>query len=890
MNAILPSGVEQYLKEAGFSATEMLLLRKLVEEDSLTIRELASKTGKSTGVLDQAMKKLMTKKIAQKNIINDQPRYSINSLDAVLRWVKQDMLERKSTLERRHENFESFIATLKVDKKRPDIEHFHGAEGMKQAYLKLLESGQELLTVTPILHLTEEDPFRLFRVEYFRRRQVRKIFQRILAPDSTLARRFQSRDPFEYRKTLLVSENELPVAFEKTIVGDTIACFNFDEESACFLKYPDLAKAERAAFETLWSRQLTESRSDAPTNVTTPAKIALKTRIYSSLREFVLSRRSMAMFGIFALVSGAMTFGLYQNNRELNLNRLQDKVLAIASTGVLQFQPSDIEAIRKPEDIKKPEYANLVATLNLIRRSNGGIQYAYVFRKTADPTKLEFVADADSLNPAEKKDLNHDGFIDEKDSLLTPGDPYDAFSSPSLLDGFKKPSTDIGHDQWGTFISGYAPIKNSKGEVIALLGVDVFISELDRISAESFTPVYFFCAFFILFLLIRFISLNRSLLGECAILLGKKKRIVFFWFLLFMILITCGLYAFDSHAHYRLTEENGERLMAIAATAASDFDPKDLNQLHFAQDMKTEAYQKVFRGLNEIRNKNPDVSYAYIMRLGTTEHLYEFVADADSNFNLPAYTKYSIFDTSALDAEDENIWPGFNYDDSNKKAYSRALNMPMHIEISDQWGRAVTGCAPIVRNSLILCIDKQIVTQDAYGMRWFTRRRLIKEKGDRLMTIATNAVGDFRPEDLRQLHFARDMKTDAYQKVFNQLNKIRNANPEISVAYIVRPTSDPVLFEFVANSDANYNLPFHSNSTIDDTDFGQDVDESPWPGYIYEDFFPVFRLATKRPAYGFAPVDKWGSTITGMAPIFENGVLIGILSLDVIIDNRDNLN
>ena len=52
MNAVLPAGIESYLKEAGFSATEMLLLRKLVEEDSLTIRELASKTGKSTGVLD----------------------------------------------------------------------------------------------------------------------------------------------------------------------------------------------------------------------------------------------------------------------------------------------------------------------------------------------------------------------------------------------------------------------------------------------------------------------------------------------------------------------------------------------------------------------------------------------------------------------------------------------------------------------------------------------------------------------------------------------------------------------------------------------------------------------------------------------------------------------
>lgn len=718
MNAILPSGIEQYLKEAGFSATEMLLLRKLVEEDSLTIRELASKTGKSTGLLDQAMKKLMTKKIAQKNIINDQPRYSINSLDAVLRWVKNDMLERKSALERRHENFESFIATLKVDKKRPDIEHFHGAEGMKQAYSKLLESGQELLTVTPILHLTEEDPFRLFRVEYFRRRQVRKIFQRILAPDSTLARRFQSRDPFEYRKTLLVSENELPVAFEKTIVGDTIACFNFDEESACFLKYPDLAKAERAAFETLWARQLTQSHADQPVSVA-PAKIALKTRIYSSMREFVLSRRSMAMFLIFALISGALTFGLYQNNRSLNFQRLRAKTQAIATTSALQFEAADIEAIRQKSDIQKPQYAKLISILNLVRRSDPDIQYAYLMRKTEDPKTLSFVADADSLHPHEKKDINNDGKIDAADTLSFPGDLYDVSTFPELVEGFNRPYADNKKqtDQWGTFISGYAPIRDESGETVAVLGFDFLATELDELSAESFAPVYFFIGFFLIFLIIRFSALNRSLLAECAGVMNENRRKVAIWIMFFLCVLFGALNAMQLYAQRLMIDETGKRLMAIAVTAANDFDPKDLEQFHFARDMKTEAYQRVFR----------------------------------------------------------------------------------------------------------------------------------------------------------------------------QLNAIRTKNPEISVAYIVRTTADPMQFEFVADSDANYNLPQFLNANINDTEFDEASDESPWPGYIYEDFFPVFRLATKRPAYGYAPVDKWGSTITGMAPIFQNGILVGILSLDVILDKNKNL-
>lgn len=551
MNAQLPAGIESYLKDAGFSATEMLLLRKLVEEDSLTIRELASKTGKSTGILDQAMKKLIGKKIAQRNIINDQPRYSINSLDAVVRWVKNDMLERKTTLERRHENFESFIATLKVDKKRPDIEHYHGEDGIKQAYLKLLESGQELLTFTPVLTLTEEDPLRMFRVEYFRKRQVRKIFQRILAPDTTLARRFQSRDPFEYRKTLLVSESDLPLTFEKTIVGDTIACFNFAEQSACFLRYPELANAERAHFEAMWVKELSHPHASESTRPV-PTPIALKTRIYSSLREFVLSRRSFAAFAIFALISGALTFGLYKNNRELNFQRLRDKTMAIATTGALQFDPQDIIVIQGKEDIDKPEYAKLVATLNLVRRSDADIRYAYIMRKTADPNYLRFVADADSLRPYEIVDLNNDGVIDAADQLSYPGDLYDVSRFPEMVEGFNRPYADLEQqtDQWGTFISGYAPIRDQLGQPIAILGFDFLATELDKLSAESFAPLYFFISFFLLFLAIRFSALNRSLLAECAMVMNDNRKKVMLW-IIFVLPLVLGAYFSVQHYSQR---------------------------------------------------------------------------------------------------------------------------------------------------------------------------------------------------------------------------------------------------------------------------------------------------------------------------------------------------
>ncbi len=697
MNTSLPLSIETYLKEAGFTQTEMLILRKLLEHNSLTIRELATKMGKSTGLIDQAMKKLMSKQIIKRETINGHPMYQIHSLDAVVQWVKTDMKGRKETLEKRQENFETFIATLKVDKHRPDMEHFSGIEGVEKAYDKLLAVGGEILTMMPVLYLAEDDPLRAFRVDLFRRRQVRKIFQRVLAPDSPLARRFQSRDMFEYRKTLLVPESELPITFEKTIAGGTVAYIDQKNLNACFLNFPEIAKTESATFEALWNRtQSDEKNGNGPVSAAaTQTLVPLSTRIFSRLREFFLGKRSIVALIIFAMLSGILTFGLYKTNRDLNLERLKEKVMSIASTGALQFDAADIDAVWKPEDITKPQYAKLVATLNLIRRSNTDIQYAYIMRKTEDPKKLAFVADADSLHPNQKKDLNGDGVIDDADALNTPGELYASDHFPNMLEAFLHPISDTGIDQWGTFISGYAPIRDGNGQVLAIVGIDMFSSNLDRLSASSFTPLYAFIGFFLLFMLIRFWFENRSLMEECLEVMKKNMRKTILWITFFIVLIGGIFFGFRQYYRHVLIDQTGQKLMAIAVTAASEFDPKDLEQLHWARDMKTEAYQRVFKRLNEIRNRNSDVTYVYIMRPTEDEGMFEFVADADANWNLPFQTHFDIHDIEPFTEDDENVFSGARYDDTDGFLRGSMMKAGFTTSTVDQWGNFVTGASPI---------------------------------------------------------------------------------------------------------------------------------------------------------------------------------------------------
>lgn len=513
----LPSSIEAYLEEAGFSGTEILILRKLMEGEPLTIRQLGAKTGKSTGVLDQAMKKLLKKNIIKRTLINDTPKYALDTLETVVEWMQEDMEQKREMLLRRHQNFESFVTSLESGTKRPDIEYFEGESGIKQAYIKLLNGPGEILHYLPVQYKEEEDPLRDFRVQYFRERQLRKMFSRVLAHDTILGHRYQSRDAFEYRKTVLVSEREYPFTFEKIITGERIACIDHKKKTACVIRYPELADIEKTLFEAIWRQVHTksfETKEEEKMNVQEPEKIAFLTEFTSQVREFFLSKRSIFLLFCFALLSVATTYILSLHNGDVVMNRIKERVKSIAATAALQFEPSDVEQIRYISDIKKPEYAKIVGHLNKIRTENEGVKYVYILRPTEEEGVWTFVADADSINPFEVKDLDGDGEITNSDHLIVPGEIFvDSATSPDNLFVYTEPASyDPSVDRWGAHITGSAPILNGKGDPVGLLGVDIEISYWQEVSKSSFWPFLSFLGFFLLFMLIRLIAQSRIIL------------------------------------------------------------------------------------------------------------------------------------------------------------------------------------------------------------------------------------------------------------------------------------------------------------------------------------------------------------------------------------------
>jgi hypothetical protein len=253
--AFLPASIEAHLFNAGCTATELLVLRHLLDGATFTLRELAGKTGKSTGVLDQATKKLIGKRILRRESVNGTPKYALGSPDAILRWLREHTAQTMGLLQRREDDVHQFLSSVERDMRRPSVEYFEGSSGLERAYWQLLDAAdREILTFLPPVYKEEEDPLRGLRERFTIMRRRKKIESRVITHDTMLGRRYRARDVFTHRQTVLVDPAVHPIPFEQAIAGDVLGCFSYEQERACLLRFPHLAEQQRALFEAFWSK------------------------------------------------------------------------------------------------------------------------------------------------------------------------------------------------------------------------------------------------------------------------------------------------------------------------------------------------------------------------------------------------------------------------------------------------------------------------------------------------------------------------------------------------------------------------------------------------------------------------------------------------------------
>lgn len=172
-------------------------------------------------------------------------------------------------------------------------------------------------------------------------------------------------------------------------------------------------------------------------------------------------------------------------------SRLKDVVRKAAQESSTAFDVSKFQNLITSKNKNSSEYKDLLTSM-LLYKANKDIKNLYIFIKQDDKTAL-FLIDA-SPEPAEfleKYDMDNDMLNTFNGNISVSDEPFT--------------------DKWGTFISGYAPVKNSSGQVICIVGFDSDVSIFNNLRT--------------LFLKILFLTIILSLLSAIIIVYFFSKKL-----------------------------------------------------------------------------------------------------------------------------------------------------------------------------------------------------------------------------------------------------------------------------------------------------------------------------------------------------------------------------
>ncbi len=178
----------------------------------------------------------------------------------------------------------------------------------------------------------------------------------------------------------------------------------------------------------------------------------------------------LLLFSALALfTSGLLVSIMFIGARDQLRQQMDSTAMSIAATTALLVDPELHEAIRVPGDQSGPAYQKLEQILRKARDANRrndlNVRFIFTLRPiNGDPTKMEFVVDADEPGPDKSA-------VGEKYSFKGDGIQAIPLNQTAVQPGFIQ-------DNWGTWLEGYAPIRDQTGKTIAVLGVDLKASDV----------------------------------------------------------------------------------------------------------------------------------------------------------------------------------------------------------------------------------------------------------------------------------------------------------------------------------------------------------------------------------------------------------------------------
>lgn len=153
------------------------------------------------------------------------------------------------------------------------------------------------------------------------------------------------------------------------------------------------------------------------------------------------------------------------------IDLIRERLIANATAAALSYNGDLLETINIDNaKEKEKEILDFQKINTRLESIHPDIKFAYLMKKN-EKGEIYFLIDSITI------DRNDDGKISENEKSAPIGEIYEN-PTQEMQDAFIRPSADkeINSDRWGSFLSGYAPIFNSKNQTVAIVGIDMLSS------------------------------------------------------------------------------------------------------------------------------------------------------------------------------------------------------------------------------------------------------------------------------------------------------------------------------------------------------------------------------------------------------------------------------
>lgn len=177
-------------------------------------------------------------------------------------------------------------------------------------------------------------------------------------------------------------------------------------------------------------------------------------------------------FGLSILITALVSSGYYflQYRNELNVS-INEKLHIGAQISLNLVDLSRISLVHEPEFRNDPSYMLLLKSLKGVSESFG---FEYIYGMIKEDGKYYFIHDSCEYDPAPEYEP----------SFMTTYDDYPKELDEAWSTGEEKICEYT--DQWGSFRSIFAPIKDSSGNVVYAIGVDYNIDQIKSTIRKSY--------------------------------------------------------------------------------------------------------------------------------------------------------------------------------------------------------------------------------------------------------------------------------------------------------------------------------------------------------------------------------------------------------------------